>query len=80
MLGYRLWQLLRRAPPPTLYDCHPAQAQGMATRTRNRHQAGSECRGVHHGQPGAYCPLGGIFVRLGIAKVDQRAIAQYCAA
>jgi len=40
-------------------------------------QAGIQrCHGVHNGQPGAHCPLGGIFVRLGIAKVDQQAIAQ----
>ena len=41
------------------------------------HQASVQrCHGVHHGQPGAHRPLGGIFVRLGIAKVDQQAIAQ----
>ena len=40
-------------------------------------QAGIQrCHGVHHGQPGAHRPLGGIFVRLRIAKVDQQTIAQ----
>src|SRR5262245_21856428 len=34
------------------------------------------CHGVDDGQPGAHRPLGGIFVRLRIAKVDEHAITQ----
>ena len=32
--------------------------------------------GLHHPQPGPHGPLGVIFVRQGIAKVDEQAIAQ----
>jgi hypothetical protein len=32
--------------------------------------------GFHHSQSSSYCPLRIIFVRLGIAKVDQQPIAQ----
>ena len=32
--------------------------------------------GVHHAQPGAHGPLGVIFVRLGVAEVDEQAIAE----
>ena len=50
-------------------DCH--------THAVLRLQASVErCHGVHHGQPSPYRPLGGVFVRLGIAKVDQQTIAQ----
>ena len=40
-------------------------------------QAGIElAQGLHHPQPGPHRPLGVIFVRQGIAKVDQQAIAE----
>ena len=40
-------------------------------------QAGIElAQGLHHPQPGPHGPLGVIFMRQGIAKVDQQAIAK----
>ena len=53
-----------------------AQAHGQLHPLLLR-QAGIELsHGLHDPQPGPHRPLGVIFVRLGIAKVDQQAIAE----
>ena len=40
-------------------------------------QSAIECpQCLHHGEPGPHCPLRIVFMRLGIAKVDQQTITE----
>jgi hypothetical protein len=78
--GIAQGELFLACPTADGANDHDPGVQAQADRHTHpvlQHQTGIQrCHDVHNGQPGAHCPLGGIFVRLGIAKVDEQAIAR----
>ena len=70
------WRLPPPISPTTTRPGMDAQAHRQLHPLLLR-QAGIEFpHGLHNAQAGAHGPLGVIFVRLGIAKVDQQAVAE----